>query len=87
MLTISENTGATDVVMDPKKPDMLYVAMLQRRRQVGQLIGGGPESGIYKTTDGGGHCTKLTKGLPTVEMGRIGLGDQSRRTRTRSTRS
>ena len=49
VLTISADTGATDIVMDPKKPDTLYVAMLQRRRQVGQLIGGGPESGIYKT--------------------------------------
>ena len=46
----------------------------QRRRAVGQLIGGGPESGIYKSTNGGATWTKLTKGLPTVEMGRIGLG-------------
>jgi photosystem II stability/assembly factor-like uncharacterized protein len=60
--------------MDPKKPDTLYVAMLQRRRQVGQLIGGGPDSGIFKSTDGGAKWTKLTKGLPTVEMGRVGLG-------------
>ncbi|MEO6238205.1 MAG: hypothetical protein ABIQ52_14500, partial [Vicinamibacterales bacterium] len=68
------DTGATDMVMDPKKPDTIYVAMLQRRRQVGQLIGGGPESGIYKSTDGGAKFTKLTKGLPAVEMGRVGLG-------------
>src|SRR6478672_1034331 len=47
----TENSGATDIVMDPKKPDTLYVAMLQRRRQVGQLIGGGPDSGIFKSTD------------------------------------
>ncbi len=66
--------GATDIVMDPKKPDVLYAAMLQRRRHVGQLVGGGPGSGLYKTTDGGAKWTKLTKGLPTVEMGRIGLG-------------
>src|SRR6185436_13375157 len=59
---------------DPKKPDTIYVAMLQRMRQVGQLVGGGPGSGIYKSTDGGAHFTKLTKGLPTVEMGRTGLG-------------
>src|SRR5713101_6289013 len=74
VLTVSPDTGATDVVMDPKKPDTLYVAMLQRRRQVGQLIGGGPDSGIFKSTDGGAKWTKLTKGLPTVEMGRVGLG-------------
>src|SRR3954447_23403654 len=69
----TENSGATDIVMDPKKPDTLYVAMLQRRRQVGQLIGGGPDSGLFKSTDGGAKFTRLTKGLPTVEMGRIGL--------------
>ena len=70
----TENSGATDIVMDPKKPDTIYVAMLQRRRQVGQLIGGGPDSGIYKSTDAGAHFTKLTKGLPDVELGRVGLG-------------
>ena len=74
VLTVDENTGAQDAIMDPKKPDTLYVAMIQRRRQVGQLIGGGPGSGLYKTTDGGAHFTKLTKGLPAVEMGRMGLG-------------
>src|SRR5258708_17078319 len=73
--------GATDVVMNPRKPDTLYVAMLQRRRQVGQLIGGGPDSGLYKTTDGGAHFTKLTKGLPTVDIGRIGLGINPRNPR------
>ena len=70
----SENSGATDIVMDPRKPDTIYVAMLQRRRAVGQLIGGGPDSGIFKSTDGGAKFTRLTKGLPTVEMGRVGLG-------------
>ncbi|HEY7055742.1 MAG TPA: hypothetical protein VH458_04415, partial [Vicinamibacterales bacterium] len=74
VLSVSADTGATDLVMDPRKPDTLYVAMLQRRRGVGQLIGGGPESGIYKTTNAGKTWTKLTRGLPTVEMGRVGLG-------------
>jgi photosystem II stability/assembly factor-like uncharacterized protein len=73
-LTISPDTGVTDMVMDPKKPDTIYAAALQRRRAVGQLIGGGPESGLYKTTNGGTTWTKLGNGLPTVEMGRIGLG-------------
>jgi photosystem II stability/assembly factor-like uncharacterized protein len=74
VLTISPDSGVTDMVIDPKKPDTIYAAALQRRRAVGQLIGGGPESGLYKTTNGGGTWTKLTGGLPTVEMGRIGLG-------------
>ena len=74
MLTISPDTGVTDMVMDPNKPDTIYAAALQRRRAVGQLIGGGPESGLYKSSNGGNTWTKLTNGLPTVEMGRIGLG-------------
>ncbi|HVZ21750.1 MAG TPA: hypothetical protein VG871_11840, partial [Vicinamibacterales bacterium] len=78
----NEYTGATDAVMDPKKPDTLYVALLQRERQVGQLVGGGPGSGLYKTTDGGAHWTKLTKGLPSVELGRIGLGISSTNPKT-----
>lgn len=67
-------SGAQDMVMDPKKPDTIYVAMIQRERQVGQLVGGGPGSGLWKSTNGGATWTKLTKGLPTVEMGRMGLG-------------
>jgi photosystem II stability/assembly factor-like uncharacterized protein len=74
VLTISPDTGVTDMVIDPKKPDTIYAAALQRRRAVGQLIGGGPESGLFKSTNGGATWIKLTKGLPTVEMGRIGLG-------------
>jgi photosystem II stability/assembly factor-like uncharacterized protein len=73
VLTIGPDTGVTDMVMDPKKPDVIYAAAYQRRRHVGQLVGGGPESGLYKSIDGGIKWTKLTKGLPTVEMGRIGL--------------
>jgi photosystem II stability/assembly factor-like uncharacterized protein len=74
VLTISPDTGVTDVAMDPRNPNVLYAAAYQRRRAVGQLVGGGPESGLYKTTDGGAKWTKLTKGLPTVEIGRIGIG-------------
>ncbi|OFW07942.1 MAG: hypothetical protein A3H96_24175 [Acidobacteria bacterium RIFCSPLOWO2_02_FULL_67_36] len=74
ILTVDADTGATDMVMDPKKPDVIYAAMHQRRRHTGQLVGGGPGSGLYKSIDGGVKWTKLTKGLPTVEMGRIGLG-------------
>jgi photosystem II stability/assembly factor-like uncharacterized protein len=74
VLTISPDTGVTDVAMDPRNPNVLYAAAYQRRRAVGQLVGGGPESGLYKTTDGGVKWTKLTKGLPTVEIGRIGIG-------------
>jgi photosystem II stability/assembly factor-like uncharacterized protein len=73
VLAISQDTGVQDIVIDPKRPDTLYASAYQRRRAVGQLIGGGPESGIYKTTDGGEKWTKLTKGLPEADMGKIGL--------------
>jgi len=73
VLTISENTGVTDVVMDPRNPDVLYAASYQRRRHVWTLINGGPESAIYKSRDGGATWTKLTAGLPKVELGRVGL--------------
>jgi photosystem II stability/assembly factor-like uncharacterized protein len=73
VLSISENTGVTDVVMDPRDPDTLVAAAWQRRRHVYTLIGGGPESGLHKTTDGGKTWKKITSGLPKEDMGRIGL--------------
>jgi photosystem II stability/assembly factor-like uncharacterized protein len=73
VLTVSENTGVTDVVMDPRNPDILLAASYQRRRHVWTLIDGGPESALYKSRDGGATWSKLTAGLPKEEMGRIGL--------------
>ncbi len=73
VLEISENTGVTDVAFDPRDPDVIYAASYQRRRHVGLLIGGGPESAIYKSADGGKTWKKLTDGLPKVDIGRIAL--------------
>jgi photosystem II stability/assembly factor-like uncharacterized protein len=73
VLTISENTGVVDVALDPTTPDVVYAAAYQRRRHVFTLIDGGPESAIYKSTDAGATWNKLKNGLPTVDMGRIGL--------------
>ncbi|HEY6274529.1 MAG TPA: glycosyl hydrolase [Terriglobales bacterium] len=73
ILTFSENTGVTDVVMDPSNPDVLFAASYQRRRHFFTAIDGGPEAGIHKSVDGGKTWIKLSGGLPTVEMGRIGL--------------
>src|SRR5262245_61570387 len=74
VLQISERTGVTDVVFDPRNPDVLYAASYQRRRNVGVLIGGGPEAAIFKSVDGGGKWTKLDNGIPKVDLGRIALG-------------
>jgi len=73
ILSISENTGVTDIVIDPQNPETLYAAAYQRRRHMWTLIDGGPESAIYKSTDAGASWNKLKAGLPTTEMGRIGL--------------
>src|SRR5579864_7504580 len=72
--TVSADTGTNDVVIDPNNPDVVYASMWQRRRSVGQMVGGGPEGGIVKTIDGGKTWTKLTKGLPAGDVGRIALG-------------
>lgn len=73
VLKISENTGVTDLVMDPRNPDVLIAAAYQRRRHVWALIDGGPESAIYKSTDAGATWNKMENGLPKEDMGRIGL--------------
>ena len=73
VLAISENTGVTDLGLDPRNPDVLFAAAYQRRRHIYSLLSGGPESGIYKTTNAGEDWRRLTSGLPSKDMGRIGL--------------
>ena len=73
VLSISENTGVTDVVVDPSNPDIVYAASWQRRRHFYTLINGGPESAIHKSTDGGATWQRLRGGLPAGDLGRIGL--------------
>lgn len=76
VLKINDDTGVSDIAMDPQSPDTLYAAAYQRRRTPYGFNGGGPDGGIYKTTDGGATWKKLTKGLPYEnggDVGRIGL--------------
>ena len=68
-----EWTGVTDVVIDPRDPDVLYAATWQHHRTVAAYMGGGPESGVHRSLDGGRTWTKLTTGLPTGNLGKIGL--------------
>ncbi len=72
-LKISKDTGVTDVEMDPLDSNILYAAAYQRRRSVAAFMGGGPESGIYKSDDAGITWRKLEEGLPKGDMGKIGL--------------
>ncbi|HEX6182146.1 MAG TPA: hypothetical protein VFZ47_12925, partial [Chitinophagaceae bacterium] len=71
--SVSAYTGCNDLVMDPRDPKTLYASFHQRMRKVFTYIGGGPESAVYKTTDGGATWTKLSGGLPAGDLGRIGL--------------
>jgi photosystem II stability/assembly factor-like uncharacterized protein len=73
VLEISENTGISEIVFDPDNPDTIYAASYQRRRHVGIIVAGGPESRVYKTTDAGMTWKMLTNGLPGGDIGRIGL--------------
>jgi photosystem II stability/assembly factor-like uncharacterized protein len=71
--SVSGYTGCNDLVMDPRNPNILYAAFHQRMRKVFTYIGGGPESAIFKSTDGGATWKKLEGGLPTGDVGRMGL--------------
>jgi len=77
VLKINDDTGVSDIAMDPQSPDTLYASAYERRRTPYGFNGGGPDGGIYKTTDGGATWKKLSKGLPYEngggDIGRIGL--------------
>ncbi|HEX9699340.1 MAG TPA: hypothetical protein VGD06_07760, partial [Acidobacteriota bacterium] len=72
-LPTDDRTGAIDLIMDPRDPDILYVAFYERLRRPWIFESGGPDGGIFKSTDGGVSWTKLTAGLPPGPTGRIGL--------------
>jgi photosystem II stability/assembly factor-like uncharacterized protein len=77
ILHVDDKTGVIDLRMHPSTPETLLVATYERQRDLydtgDPIKKWGTGSGIYKTTDGGKTFTKLTKGLPTVNLGRIGL--------------
>jgi photosystem II stability/assembly factor-like uncharacterized protein len=73
VLSDGEWTGVTDVVMDSRNPNVLYAATWQHHRTVAAVVDGGPETGIYGTTDGGANWTRFKNGLPKGNMGKIGL--------------
>lgn len=73
ILKIDEHTGVNDLVMDPRDPNTLYASAYQRRRSDYAYVGGGPGSGMYRTTDGGKNWEKINNGLPSADIGRIGL--------------
>ncbi|MBN2173856.1 MAG: hypothetical protein JW731_06980 [Bacteroidales bacterium] len=72
-----EWVGVTDIVYDPRNPELIYAATWQRHRNVASYIGGGPGSGIHRSTDGGETWENLKTGLPESNMGKIGLAISS----------
>ena len=74
VLSVDENTGATDLVIDPSNPNTLFAATYQRRRTACCFVGGGPGSGIWRSDDGGESWSRLSgNGLPRGTMGRVAL--------------
>jgi photosystem II stability/assembly factor-like uncharacterized protein len=74
VLKIDEHTGANDLVQSIADPKIMYASSYQRQRSACCMAGGGPGSGIWKSTDGGDTWTRLTgNGLPAGTYGRIGL--------------
>jgi photosystem II stability/assembly factor-like uncharacterized protein len=73
VLYVNDHVGVIDLVMDRTSPDVLYAATYEMDRKPWHLEEGGPGSGIHKSSDGGRTWKKLTQGLPTGKIGRIGL--------------
>ncbi len=73
VLHVSDHTGINEIHLDPRDPDTMYASAYQRRRHVWTLINGGPESGLWKSTDAGATWKEINSGLPSADKGRIGL--------------
>jgi photosystem II stability/assembly factor-like uncharacterized protein len=73
ILKPGEYAGINEIHMDPRNPDWMYATAHQRARRVWTYISGGPESGIYRSKDGGKTWDKLENGLPKGDVGRIGM--------------
>jgi photosystem II stability/assembly factor-like uncharacterized protein len=71
VLFLNDSTGAVSLAMDPSNPRILYAGMWRAERKPWTLISGGPEGGLYKTTDGGDSWTKLAGGLPQGVVGKV----------------
>lgn len=73
ILFIDENTGISDIAMDPRNPDVIFAAAHQRRRHVFTYISGGEGSGLHKSVDGGNTWKEIKNGLPSSTKGRIAI--------------
>lgn len=73
ILYVDQSTGATDVIIDPNNPNVLYAGMWQFRRTGWGFNSGGPNSALYKSTDGGSSWNKIHNGFPAGDLGRFAI--------------
>jgi len=73
ILFVSDSTGFVDLALNPSNPNEIYAASWRGERKPWTIISGAEEGGLWKTTDGGDNWTKLTNGLPTGLVGKIGI--------------
>lgn len=73
VLYVNDGVGAIDLAINRQRPAVLYAAMYDKERRPWQIVESGPESGVYRTTNGGDTWQRLGGGLPTGKIGRIGL--------------
>lgn len=73
VLALNDSTGASDLTMNPRNPRELYAGMWRGERKPWAMISGGEEGGVYQSTDGGDSWTKLSGGLPTGVVGKVGV--------------
>ena len=74
VLFVDEDTGASDLIMDPNNPRVLYAGMWHLELKTWTRVSGGPGSGIFMTRDGGDTWTKLEgNGLPELDVGKVAL--------------
>lgn len=73
ILFVDQNTGASDIVMDPHNPRIVYAGMWELKLSTWNRTSGGPGSGVHQSTDGGKTWKKLSKGLPKLPVGKIAL--------------
>lgn len=73
VLALNDSTGASDLTMSLGNPRVLYAGMWRGERKPWAMISGGPEGGVYKSTDGGDSWTKLSGGLPEGIVGKVGV--------------
>ncbi|NJN41772.1 MAG: hypothetical protein HC811_05590 [Flammeovirgaceae bacterium] len=73
ILYVNQTTGCSDLIMDPKDPNIIYAAFWEFRRSPWSFSSGGNSSALYKSTDGGKTFAKIHNGFPAGKLGRFAI--------------